>query len=340
MDYKLLDRARTSSNRGDYVQTLAALSNLLRFKDISFVGDDPLAPYLNKLKKSVHKDRQISGTPVAVQPVPVDRDWSHGREYPENTWLINNGWFMHRTFKGEVDFPYPKNIKPIMVSFHIQDPDVLTDTVVKELKRIEPIGCRDWTTLYRLRDFGIKAFFSGCVTTTVGQILPPASGTSEPKLALVETYLNNLKYTTWKVDKFIQIGDYVRDFSLVEGIEDARQMLTEYVPYKQIVTSRLHCYLPTFDGVPRRLRTDEPRRRAFRGTARSRRGRVQRDPPRHRGQARDHPARHPQWCEREAGARDVGRDLRRRRRRGREVRVDLRAGAAFGHQPSVGTQRV
>ncbi|MEY4312880.1 MAG: hypothetical protein RLZZ319_389 [Actinomycetota bacterium] len=244
MDYKLLDRARTSSNRGDYVQTLAALSNLLRFKDISFVGDDPLAPYLNKLKKSVHKDRQISGTPVAVQPVPVDRDWSHGREYPENTWLINNGWFMHRTFKGEVDFPYPKNIKPIMVSFHIQDPDVLTDTTVKELKRIEPIGCRDWTTLYRLRDFGIKAFFSGCVTTTVGQILPPASGTSEPKLALVETYLNNLKYTTWKVDKFIQVGDYVRDFSLVEGIEDARQMLTEYVPYKQIVTSRLHCYLP------------------------------------------------------------------------------------------------
>lgn len=245
MDYKILDRGRTSSNRGDYVQTLAALSNLLRFQDIKFVGNDPLAPYLTKLKKHVHPDRRISGTPVAVQPVPIDRDWSHGREYPENTWLINNGWFMHRTFKGDVDFPYPSNIKPIMVSFHINDPDVLTEPVVKELKRIEPIGCRDWTTLYRLRDYGIKAFFSGCVTTTVGQILPPASGTKENKLALVESYINNIKYTSWHVDKISQVGDYVRDFSLVDGIDDARQMLTDYVPYKQIVTSRLHCYLPT-----------------------------------------------------------------------------------------------
>lgn len=140
MDYKLLDKSRTSRNRGDYVQTLAALSNLLRFQNIDYVGNTKLSNYLNSLKKHIQPQRQITSHAAKVQPVAIDRDFSSGREYPENTWLISNGWFMHRNFKGPVDFPYPKNVLPLMISFHIQDPDVLTDEVVKELKRIEPIG--------------------------------------------------------------------------------------------------------------------------------------------------------------------------------------------------------
>jgi lipopolysaccharide biosynthesis glycosyltransferase len=244
MDYKMLDRSRSSGNRGDYVQTLAALSNLLRFKNVEYVGDSKLSVYLNDLKKQVHSNRQIDGPKIRVQPVPLDRDYSSGRNYPENTWLISNGWFMHRIFGGPVDFPYPKNVLPLMISFHIQDPDVLTEETVAELKRIEPIGCRDWTTVYRLRDFGIKCFFSGCVTTTVGQILPPATNTSAKKLALVETPLNRSKYGGWQIDNFIQVGEQVRDFDLVQGIEDARGMLTGYVDYQVVATSRLHCYLP------------------------------------------------------------------------------------------------
>jgi len=244
MDYKMLDRSRSSGNRGDYVQTLAALSNLLRFKNVEYVGDSKLSNYLNNLKLQVHKERQIDGPKVKVQPVPLDRDFSSGRIYPEKTWLISNGWFMRRNFAGPVDFPYPKNVLPLMISFHIQDPDVLTEEVVTELKRIEPIGCRDWTTVYRLRDFGIKAFFSGCVTTTVGQILTPATNTSAKKLALVETPLNRSKYGGWQVDNFIQVGEQVRDFDLVEGIEDARTMLEGYADYQVVATSRLHCYLP------------------------------------------------------------------------------------------------
>ncbi len=244
MDYKMLDRFRSSGNRGDYVQTLAALSNLLRFKNVEYVGKSKLSNYLNDLKLKVHADRQLDGPKVKVQPVPLDRDFSSGRKYPEKTWLISNGWFMRRNFAGPVDFPYPKNVLPLMISFHIQDPDVLTEDVVQELKRIEPIGCRDWTTVYRLRDFGIKAFFSGCVTTTVGQILPPATNTSAKKLALVETPLNKDKYGGWQVDSFIQVGEQVRDFDLVEGIEDARTMLAGYADYQVVATSRLHCYLP------------------------------------------------------------------------------------------------
>jgi lipopolysaccharide biosynthesis glycosyltransferase len=244
MDYKILDRGRTSSNRGDYVQTLAAASNLVRFSDVEYVGESELAEYLTGLKEHVHPDRQLSGVAAKVVPVPLDRDFASGRSYPDNTWLICNGWFMHRAFKGPVDYPFPPTVNPIMISFHIQEPDVLSDSVVEALRAYEPIGCRDWTTVYRLRDVGIAAFFSGCVTTTVGQVLKPAAPSGQRKLADVEAQLDREAYPGWQRQSFSQIGAYVRDFSLVEGIEDSRNMLNSYATFDKVVTPRLHCYLP------------------------------------------------------------------------------------------------
>ena len=244
MDYKLIERKRTSGNRGDYVQTLAALSNLLRFENVEYVGDTELSNYMNGLISHVHEDRKIKDVSARVQPVAIDRDFASGREYPENTWLILNGWFMHRAFRGPVDFPFPQSVNPIMISFHIQDVDVLTPVVVDRLKQLEPIGCRDWTTVYRLRDHGVKAFFSGCVTTTVGQVLKPNQPSGSKRLAVVETRLKPGAYKGWATENFIQVGDYVKDFGLVEGIEDARNMLNLYAPFNKVATSRLHCYLP------------------------------------------------------------------------------------------------
>ncbi|MEO9863439.1 MAG: glycosyltransferase [Yoonia sp.] len=244
MDYKLLDRSRTSSNRGDHVQTLASLANICRFQNVKFAGDDPLSRQLEILKNDVHPDRRLDGPDATVVPVAMDRDYASGRTYLPNTWLICNGWFMHRSFRGVIDFPFPKNINPIFISFHINDPDVLTPDVVDELRKYEPIGCRDWTTVYRLRDFEIKSFFSGCLTTTIGQILPKATNLPDQRLAVVETPVEMADYEDWKIATFSQVGDYVRDLSLTDGIADAKDMLTSYLSYSKIQTSRLHCYLP------------------------------------------------------------------------------------------------
>ncbi len=244
MDYKLLDRSRTSSNRGDYVQTLAALANVCRFTDVEFVGGSELATLLNELKEDIKPERKLPGLKAKVYPTAMDRDFSSGRQYPENTWLVCNGWFMHTNYRGEMDFPFPENVNPIFLSFHINNPDVMTAEVAENLKKYEPIGCRDWTTVYRLHDFGVKAFFSGCLTTTVGQVLPDADSKGKKRLAVVETQYHIEKYSNWEVEEFIQVGDYVRDFSLVEGIRDAKDMLEHYVPFSKVITSRLHCYLP------------------------------------------------------------------------------------------------
>ncbi|MEY4349685.1 MAG: hypothetical protein RL719_982 [Actinomycetota bacterium] len=247
MDYDMLDKEHTSSNRGDYVQTLAAISHLLRFQNIEFVGGSKLASYLKTLQPRIQKHRQLTGAPVKVQPIELNRDFASGKSYPKNTWLISNGWFMHRAYKGEIDFPYPENVNPIMISFHIQDAGIMNEEIAAQLKKLGPIGCRDWTTVYRLRDYGVPAFFSGCVTTTVGQVLPKAWGAGKmPLLAVVEAGRKWLKAKWLFIPKwfYIQIGDYVKDFTLVEGIEDARGMLAKYAKFGHVLTKRLHCYLP------------------------------------------------------------------------------------------------
>ncbi|QUS55953.1 glycosyltransferase family 8 protein [Pseudovibrio brasiliensis] len=246
MDYKLIDRQRTSSNRGDYVQTLASLSNILRFEDVEFVGETKLDLYLNELKNNIHESHKVKlGKPkVKSRAFTLDRDFSSGRQYPPNTWLLCNGWFMHRNFKGTIDFPFPDAINPIFISFHVNDPAVLTEDVATNLKKFEPIGCRDWTTVYRLREFGVKCFFSGCLTTTISQILPSTQNQDIRRLALVESRIASNQVENWDVEEFSQVGDYVREFDLVDGIKDADEMLRGYLPFGKIKTSRLHCYLP------------------------------------------------------------------------------------------------
>jgi hypothetical protein len=38
---------------------------------------------------------------------------------------------------------------------------------LKIFKKYEPIGCRDEKTVVKLKALGVKAYFSGCLTTTI-----------------------------------------------------------------------------------------------------------------------------------------------------------------------------
>ncbi|MEM2909445.1 MAG: polysaccharide pyruvyl transferase family protein [Nitrososphaerota archaeon] len=80
--------------------------------------------------------------------------------------IIMNGWFTHRPEK----FPPPKEIEPLFISFHVS-PHIaqrfLRREVIEYLRQYEPIGCRDIWTMKLLERFGIKAYFSGCLTLTL-----------------------------------------------------------------------------------------------------------------------------------------------------------------------------
>ncbi len=83
--------------------------------------------------------------------------------------LIMNGWFQWRS----ANWPPTDDICPLLVSMHISPlkaNDLLTPKGIKFLKENGPVGCRDTWTLDLLKRNGIPAYFSGCVTLTLGKV--------------------------------------------------------------------------------------------------------------------------------------------------------------------------
>ncbi|MEM1510192.1 MAG: polysaccharide pyruvyl transferase family protein [Thermofilaceae archaeon] len=129
MKYGLLV-ARTE-NIGDYIQTIAAKQFLPRVD------------------------------------VYLDRDNLKDVKYVnDKIKVIMNGWFTDRPEK----WPPSRVIEPLFISFHVS-PHIawrfLRKEVIEYLKQYEPIGCRDIWTMRLLNHFGIKAYFSGCLTLTL-----------------------------------------------------------------------------------------------------------------------------------------------------------------------------
>lgn len=131
MKYKLLSvEGIKSINIGDYIQALAS-SQFLPSVD-GFVNREELKDYDG-----------------------------------EECIVIMNGWYMHNPKM----WPPSEKIHPIFLSFHINSlasNEMLSEESLNYLKKHEPIGCRDYYTCELLKSYNIEAFFSGCMTLTLG----------------------------------------------------------------------------------------------------------------------------------------------------------------------------
>lgn len=81
--------------------------------------------------------------------------------------IIMNAWYMHNPEQ----WPPSSLIDPLFVAMHINSmvsERFLQDDSIAYLRGYEPIGCRDEYTVENLRKKGIKAYFSGCMTLTLG----------------------------------------------------------------------------------------------------------------------------------------------------------------------------
>lgn len=86
----------------------------------------------------------------------------------EDAKIVMNGWFMHYP----VHWPPSGKIHPLFVAFHInvsRKDQLLSPESIAYLKQYEPIGCRDTNTRDLLLEHGVDAYFSGCMTLTLGQ---------------------------------------------------------------------------------------------------------------------------------------------------------------------------
>lgn len=82
--------------------------------------------------------------------------------------LIMNGWFLDNLN----NWPPVDKINPLFVSFHLNSTayEILeNEKTVSYFKKHEPIGCRDIATRDKFIEKGIDAYFSGCLTLTLGE---------------------------------------------------------------------------------------------------------------------------------------------------------------------------
>ncbi|MFD7311842.1 glycosyltransferase family 8 protein [Promicromonospora sp. NPDC059942] len=244
IDYKQPDEGTTSSNVGDYVQTIASLGHLVRHANLRLHGDDELVGVVSELQGRVRPELQIDGPGADVQLMALNRDSSSYDAVPENTWAIAFGWYMQDIFGLAYDFPFNPNVNPLFISFHVNRPNMLTPEAIEYLKAHGPIGCRDWNTVYLLLARGVPAFFSGCLTTTISTVFPDAA-TPVPvggPTAYVDT-----PAPTDDAIQITQVHEDVRWTSMGPNVREALGLLESYrTEFGQVVTSRLHCYLPSW----------------------------------------------------------------------------------------------
>jgi hypothetical protein len=102
--------------------------------------------------------------------------------------MIMNGWYMNHP----ENWPPSEQIKPLFVALHINKcglPNFLNQKSINYFKKHQPIGCRDTNSANLLHSKGVDAYFTGCLTLTLGYKYH--SKKKNGKVYIVEPYSAN-----------------------------------------------------------------------------------------------------------------------------------------------------
>ena len=164
------------------------------------------------------------------------------KEYHEDeTKMIMNGWYMHHP----ENWPPSELIHPLYVAFHMNvlaKDSLLNAESIAYFKKHEPIGCRDHQTVRTLQSKDVKAYFSGCMTLTLGQKY--YNKEKEDKCYFVDPYFK----TDWSLFSVIRNAIYLlthwKSISIISskypesktGLRKKMILTTFYREYKKIFT--------------------------------------------------------------------------------------------------------
>ena len=240
MGYDQPDPRNTSSNIGDYVQTIASMSHLVRHTGVRF-DDSPLGRFASDLADRVPVSLRVVSPDTKVALYQVDRDSSSYSAVPDGTWVLAFGWYGHKIGGVRHDFPFPDRLRPIYISFHLNKRELLTREAIEHLRAHAPIGCRDHSTVDLLLGLDIAAFFSGCMTTTVRYVRPDDAPSRPAEAPLVYIDLPT-------PEGAIRVRNERPEVRLADMETNLRTALASLDRYTSdigtVVTGRLHAYLP------------------------------------------------------------------------------------------------
>lgn len=126
----------------------------------------------------------------------LDRDEDLKKYNGEEVKMIMNGWYMHNP----KNWPPSPKIHPLFVAFHLNllaKKELTSSESISYLKAHEPIGCRDYDTMNILKSYGVDAYFSGCMTLTLGKTFRSENKDGsvyivDPKIKARVSYVNYL----------------------------------------------------------------------------------------------------------------------------------------------------
>lgn len=180
----------------------------------------------------------------------VDRD-QLGAYAGEPVNMIMNAW--HRLWRKCRVFA--SQINPLMVAVHVNNPEDATEETIDYFKRHEPVGCRDFHTLEFLQAKGIKAYFSGCLTLTLGRTYraPETERTEDIYFVdyrlgecptIDETLYPILNARKRRTRCFYRTHYYPLSRDVQGGLREAEALVREYARAGLVITRNIHCALP------------------------------------------------------------------------------------------------
>jgi hypothetical protein len=212
----------STENLGDHIQIFAGLRLLAR------LGIEPTRYF--------DRDEEIHSAPGLDQEFgPVG--------------ILLNGWF--KTNREEWP-PHPK-LMPLILGFHIrlfQCPELISEASIEFFRQHQPIGCRDVYTTSLLRNRGVQAFTSNCLSLTFPRRIDNRAAQTEVFVVSRDERIKN--YLPHSIGSYTFVSHYTgsRDFSA--NLVQAQELLETYRSRaKLIVTTLLHCALPAISmGIP------------------------------------------------------------------------------------------
>lgn len=192
----------------------------------------------------------------------------------ENVDMIMNGWYMHEP----THWPPSNKINPLYVSLHINpraSKGMTSKEGIEHFKKNEPIGCRDLATVELLKEKGINAYFTSCLTLTLGRTYKREN--VDDKIYMVDTLYHFLsikemittprkaasRFLKGRFFEFLTKKKVLNEnfeYELLSKVEYLKQNMPaksedecfkiadEYLKKlskaKLVITSRIHCALP------------------------------------------------------------------------------------------------
>ncbi len=155
----------------------------------------------------------------------------------EDIALIANGWYMHEP----THWPPSDKIHPLFVALHLNklaEKELLSPENIEYFKRHQPIGCRDHYTEENLKKLGVDAYFSGCLTLTLGETYKRDEVGDEIYITDLNAHLPNtpgfalkcLKNLVFKGGLLRKIRDRQKESGVATSLKSVAALYTTYSP--------------------------------------------------------------------------------------------------------------